>query len=131
MIWNLWSIWIFFFYVFFCNIIKVNHFLYFFTILLHLISSFSLTRTFLVPFAYVSIESIDYIVLSSFKLKAILLISSVKKLCLSLLNLFYVFNIVCMYSLGFFQDYLCQFYFFLNSLFYSELQLLLNSFHNF
>ena len=57
----------------------------------------------LVPYAYVSIESIDYILLSLFELKAILLISSVKTLCLSLLNLFCVFNInllLFMNSLG-------------------------------
>ena len=58
--------------VFFCNIIKVNHFLYYFIILLHLISSFLLTRSLLVPSAYISIESIDCILLSSFELKAIL-----------------------------------------------------------
>ena len=56
---------------------------------LHLISSFfSLTRPLLVPFAYVSMKSIDYILLSSFQLKAILLVASVKTLCLSLLNLY-------------------------------------------
>ena len=61
------------------------------------------TRSLLVPYAYVSIESIDYILLSLFELKAILLISSVKTLCLSLLNLFCVFNInllLFMNSLG-------------------------------
>ena len=74
-------------------IIKVNHFLYRFIILLHLISSFSLTRSLLVPYAYVSIETIDSILLLSLELKAILLISSVKVLCLSLLNICCVFNI--------------------------------------
>ena len=73
--------------------IKVNHFLYLFIILLHLISSLSLTKSLLVPHAYVSIESIDSILLSSFELKAILLISSVKTLCLSLLNLCCILNI--------------------------------------
>ena len=48
------------FYVFFCSIITANCFLYRFIILLDLISSFSLTRTLLVPYALVSIESIDY-----------------------------------------------------------------------
>ena len=129
----LWSIWIIFFYVFFYNIIKVNHFLYCFIILLLLISSFSLTRTLLVPYAYVSIESIDCILLSSFELKAILLISSVKT-CFSLLNLCYVFNV----DLLFFMNSLWSslrlstsiFYFFLNGLFYFQFELLLHRFHN-
>ena len=90
MIRNLWPIWIMLFYIFFCDIIKVNRFLNRFIILLHLIRSFSLTRSFL---AYVYIESIDCILLSSFDFKAILLISSVKTLCLSLLNLCCVFRI--------------------------------------
>ena len=83
----------YFFYVFFCNIIKVNHFSYRFTTLLHLVSSFPLTRSLLVPYAYASIESNDCFHLSSFELNAVLLISSVKTLCLSLLNLCCVFNI--------------------------------------
>ena len=82
-----------FFYVFFCNVIKVNNFLYCFISLLHLISSYSLTRSLLVPYAYVSIETIDCILLSSFELKTILLISSAKTLWLSLLNYFCVCNI--------------------------------------
>ena len=93
MVRNLWSIWIMFFYVFFWNIIKVNHFLYRCIMLLHLISSFSLTRSLVAPYAYVSIESVDWILLSSFQLIAILLISSVKTLCLSLLNLCCICNI--------------------------------------
>ena len=47
-----------FFCVFFCNIVKVNHFLYRVIILLHSISSFLLTRYLLVPYAYISIKSI-------------------------------------------------------------------------
>ena len=78
---------------FFCNIIKVNHLLDCFIIVLHLISSFSLTRSLFIPYVYVSIESIDCILLSSFELKAILLISSVNTLCLSFLNRWSVFNI--------------------------------------
>ena len=92
MIRNLWPISILFFYVFFYNIIKVNYFLYCFIIFLHLISSFSCTTSSLVAYGCVSIESIDCILLSSFKLKAIVLISSVKALCLSL-SLCCVFNI--------------------------------------
>ena len=80
-----------FFHVFFCNIVKVNHFLHCSIILLHLFFSFLHIKSFLVPYAFLSTESIDCILLSSFKLKAILLISSVKTLCLSLLNLCCVF----------------------------------------
>ena len=90
------------FYVFFLNIIKVNHFLQRFFILLGLISSFSLTRSLIVLYTYVSIKSIDCILLSLVELKAILLISSVQKFCFSLLNLCYVFNI----SLLLFINYL-------------------------
>ena len=75
----------------FCNTIKFNHFLHPFILLLHLISSFSLTTYFLVP--YVSIESIDCILLSLSELKAILSISSAKTLCLSHLNFCCFFNI--------------------------------------
>ena len=71
MIRDLGPICIMFFYVFFCNIIKVNDFLYFFIILLHLISSFSITKSLLVTDPYVCIESIDCTLLSSFELKAI------------------------------------------------------------
>ena len=78
-------------YVFFCNLIKVNHFLCCFVLLFCFVALF-LARSLLVPYAYVSIESIDCILLSSFELKAILLISFVKTLCFSLLNLRCVFN---------------------------------------
>ena len=40
-----------------------------------------------------SVEPVDCILLSSFELKAIFLISSVKTLCLSLLSLHYIFDI--------------------------------------
>ena len=79
----------------FYKIIKVNRFLYHFIMVLHLISSFSLTRSLLVPYAFVSIGSIYCIILSSFELEVILLISSLKLLCLSLLNLGCVCNINC------------------------------------
>ena len=46
-----------------------------------------------IPHEYVSIKSIDSILLSSFELKATFLNSSVKALCLSLLNLCCVCNI--------------------------------------
>ena len=60
-----------------------------FIILLHLISYFSLTRSYLVPYAYVSIKSTDCIVLSSFELKAILL------------NLCCIFNINLLFFMNF------------------------------
>ena len=90
---------------FFYKIIKVNHFLYHFIILLHLISSLSLTKYLPVPCAYVSFKSTDCILLPSFELKAILLISSVKTLFLSLLNLcciFYYFLFLIIFDLLFF-----------------------------
>ena len=93
MIRNLWPIWIMFFYVLFCNIVKINHFLCHFIILLHLISSFSFIKYLFVPYAYLSIEWIDCILLPLLELKAILLFSSVKPLCHSLLNLYCVCNI--------------------------------------
>ena len=100
MVRNLLPIWIMFCYVFFC-IIKAKHFFYCFIILSHLISSFSFTRSFFVPYTYSflvpSIESFYCLPLSPFQ--AILLISSAKTLCLSLLNLCCVFNIIyCSYE---------------------------------
>ena len=83
----------------------------------------------LVPYTYASIESIDCILLSSFELKGIMSVSSVKTLCLSLLNLCCVFNI----SLLFFMNSLglsTPILFFLNGLFYFQFELLLNSFYN-
>ena len=75
---------------FFYNIIKFNHFI----ILLHLISSLSLTKYLFVAYAYrISIELIDCILLSSLELKGVLLISLVKTLCRSLLNFCCIFNI--------------------------------------
>ena len=61
-------------------------------VLLNLLSSFSHIRSLLVPYANVSIKSIDCIILSSFEHTTILLTSPVKTLCFSLLNLGYVFN---------------------------------------
>ena len=91
MVRNFWPIWTMFFYVFFCNISKVKNFLYCFIILCRLIFSFLHIRSLLVPYAYVSAESIDCVFVSS--LEAIFLISSVKTLWVSLLNLCLVFNI--------------------------------------
>ena len=52
----------------------------------------------LVPHAYVSVESIDFILLSSFELKAILLITPVKRLCFSLLSLHCVLVLVYFFT---------------------------------
>ena len=121
------------FYVFFCYIIKVKHFCDFFIILLHLMSSFLHSRSLLIPCAYVSIESIDRILLSSFEIEAILLNSSVKAFCFSLLNLCYVFSISLLF---FMNSYLTSLrlpisnLFFLNGLVYFRFERLLNIFHN-
>ena len=85
---------------FFCNIIKVNHScivsIYLVTIFsyiqLHLVSSFLHTRSLLVPYTYVSIESIYCILLSQLAINAIFIASSFKTLCFLLLNLCYDFN---------------------------------------
>ena len=67
---------------------------------MRLIFSFLRIRSLLIPCEYVSIKSIDWVLLSSFELKAILLISSVNTLCLSLSNLV-VFLILLFYILWF------------------------------
>ena len=99
--------------------------MYHFYILLHLTFSFSLTRSLLLPYAYASIKSIDCILLSSFELKAILLISSVK-IWPSLLNLCHVFNIVLLFFINF-----LSFFFFLKQsmliLFFSRYFILFSS----
>ena len=66
---------------------------YYIALLLYLISSFFTYKIFACSICNVSIESIDCILLSSFELEAILLISSVKPLYYSLLNLCCVFNL--------------------------------------
>ena len=78
-------------------------FLYCSMILLHLIFSFLYSRSLLFPYAYLSTESNDCILLSSFQIKAVLLIS-VTTLCFSLPNLCCVFNISFFY--GFFIIFL-------------------------
>ena len=78
--------------------------------------NFTYIISFLVPCAYVSVESIDCILLWSFVLKAILLIASVKRLRLSLLNLCCVFSI---------------FLFFTNSLRLSTLNFFFSKYFNF
>ena len=82
--------------------------------------------------AYVFIESIDCILLSSFELRAILLIFSVKSLYLSLLSLCCVFNInflFLMISLLFYY-YICQISFFLDISFYYQVDFPINSFYH-
>ena len=66
-------------------------------------TSFSRTRPLLISYAYVSIKSVHRTLLSSFELKAVLLISSVKRLCLSLLNLRCVFNIGLLFLMNCFD----------------------------
>ena len=75
-------------YVLLCLLLQYNlcwTFLYCHIILACLIFSF---------FGYVFIKSINCILLSSFELKAILLITSVKSLCPSVINLCCSFNII-------------------------------------
>ena len=86
-----------FFHVFLCNNIKVNHFLYRFITLLHLISSFSLTRSLLLSNSHVSMDQAiaffyHHLTLNQYFTNLYQLISSVKTLCLSLLNLCCVLN---------------------------------------
>ena len=103
--------------------------MYCFIILLYLISSFLHTKSLFIPYAYVSVESINCILLSSFELKAILLISSVKTLSLSLLNLCCVFNFSLLFINSFWSSRSStSILFFLNDLFYFKFEMLLNSF---
>ena len=89
MVRNLCPVWVVFF---FGNIIKVKHF-YNVSLYCYLLFFSLHSRFLLVSYAYVSIEPIDCMLLSTFELKAILLVSSVKILCFPLLNLCCVLNI--------------------------------------
>ena len=113
MIRNLQPIWIMLLNIFFCNIIKVNQFLHCFVILMHLVYSFLLTRSLLIAYVYVSIESVYFILLLSSELRVTLLISSVRTLCLALINLHV--SLILLVFLGIlydsFQDYLINFIF--------------------
>ena len=62
-----------------------------------LIFSFLHAKYLLIPCANFSIKSIDYIPLSPFELKAILLFSSNKTLCFALLNPCCLFKITFLY----------------------------------
>ena len=82
---------------------------------------------------HVSAESIDCILLSSFELKAMLLISSVKTLCFLLLNLCCVFNISLLFFMNcllFSQKLFTLIDFFLNGLFWFQAELFLKSVYN-
>ena len=108
-------------------------FLYCFIMLLHLIFSFLRNRFLLFSYAYISTESIDYNHLSSFELKTVLLISSVKTWCLLLLNLCCVFNITSLVLkkyLDFFRKIFTLVLFSLDSLFYFQVEILVNRFYN-
>ena len=130
MTWNLQPIPIIPFYVFFVNIVLYLCFI----ILLHLIYSFLHTGSLLVPYAYVSTESIPCRLLSSLTLHAILLTSSVNTLCFSVLNLCCVFSISSLLFYEFFIIFLMSFdikiIFVINSLFCFQFDLLLNSVYN-
>ena len=106
-----------------CNIIKIKHFcIVLLIVTFH--SSFLHTRSLLVLGAYVSIKSIDCIPLLSLEFTTILLISSVKTLCFSLLNLCCVFNIRLLFFMSSFLSSLelsASILFFLNDLFYFNL----------
>ena len=108
------------FYAFFYNIIKVSHFLHRFIILLHLIYFFSFTRSLLVPYAY----WIDCVLLSSFELNTILLISSVTTLIVSLLNFCCVGNIDLLLLMKCFKTIFVNFIFFKVTYFLVKYQIL-------
>ena len=128
MVRNFWPIRIMLIYVFFCNIIKVNYFriallYYYIWFLLPYILDFY-------SYVYFSIKLIDSIILWSLKRKATFLISSLKTLCLSLLNL-------CCVSLLVFINFVWSslrlsalISFFSKWLVYFQFELLLNSFYN-
>lgn len=62
---------------FFFVIFQSQSFLYSFNILLHLVPSFKHSRSLFIPYAYVSVESTDCILLSLLALNSVLLTSSV------------------------------------------------------
>ena len=94
MVRNIWPIWTTFFYVFFCDLIEVKHL---FIILECLSFSFTYIISFIFPYAYVSVESVDSILLWSLELKVtynlVYYFSKNLMLCLWLLSLYCVFRI--------------------------------------
>ena len=117
---NFWPIYIVFFYFFLLQHRKVNHLVHYILCINHLV--LSLTKSLPVSYAYVSIESTDCITLSSFHI--------ISTLCLPLLNFCFIFNIDFFFY-KFFNTIYVSFTFFLNNLFYSQVDFLLNSFCNF
>ena len=99
--------------------------------MLHLFSFSTHTKSLFIPYAYVSFKSIDFILLSYFKLGTILLISSVKTLGLLLLNLCGIFNTNLLFLMNC-QSLSISISFLRNGIFffYSQFQLLLNSSYN-
>ena len=125
MVRNFWPIWIMLFYTSFCNIIKFNDFLYHFIIFFCLIFSFSFTRSLLVAHVYISIELIDCILLSTFVIRVILLISSAKHYALHF-QIFAVFLILiyCFYEFFLiFKTPHATFTCFLHNFFFSQFEL--------
>ena len=124
MVRNFWPIWIVLFYTSFCNIIKSNDFLYHSIIFFRLIFSFSFTRS-LLAHVYISIELIDCILLSSFEIRIILLISSVKHYALH----FQIFAVFLILIYSFYEFFLifrtphATFTCFLHNLFFSQFEL--------
>ena len=107
-----------------------------FFVLLYYISTFNIsflfTKSLLFRRVYVSIESNDYILLSSLKLKAILVICSVKSMRFLSSNLSCIFNIdLFCFSKLFNIIYVNLVFFLEDNLFYSQVELLVNSFYNF
>ena len=130
MVRNFWPIWIMLFFTSFCNIIKVMGFLYLFIIFFHLIFSFSFARSLLVAHVYISIELIDCILLSSFEIRVIWLISAVKHYAFHF-QIFAVFLILicCFYEFFLvFRTPHATCTCFLHNLFFSQFEL---SFYNF
>ena len=110
MIRNMQPIWIMLFYIFFCFIFYFVSLYFSITsskliifVLYYYIVTFNVFNSLLVSYAYVSIESIDSILLSSLALNAILLTSSINTLCFSFLNLPYDFNINLLFFSKFFM----------------------------
>ena len=135
MIRNLWSMWIMFFYGFFTKSSKLIIFVLFYYAIRF--NHFFSTNQNSASFICICLYQINYncILLSSFELNTIFLILSVKTtLCISLLTLCCVFNIDLVFYkffMIFFNSIYINFIFFLDILFYSQVQLLLKSFFNF
>ena len=118
-------IWIIF-YVFFCNAIKINDFC---VVLFHLICSLLHATFLLVLYAFVPIGSMDCIPLSLLALSVIWL-TSLNTLYLSLLNLCFDFSINSLFFKLFMIFSKTMLIFFLTGSFYSQDELLSNSFVN-